>query len=96
MDDDANPRSLAFQLDRLREDLAALPRREEIDHQEDLLARAATRLLDRPRHGVELHPKAAADVRAFVIDVRGALLELNEAIVGTWFAHAYDPRRSGS
>jgi len=96
VDDDANPRSLAFQFDRIRQDLAALPPHDAADRHHDVLDRAAARLIDRPDLDIGLRAPSAAEVRAFVLDVRGALLELTDVLVGTWFAHAHDPRRSGS
>ena len=81
--DDANPRSLAFQLDRLTEDLAGLPSRgEPADHAQ--LVDASARALAggvRPRPG----PGRA--------DVRGPLLALADGIVGRWFGDETTGRR---
>jgi uncharacterized alpha-E superfamily protein len=96
VNDDTNPRSLAFQLDRIRDDLAGLPRRPELDGQEAMVAKAAGRLFDRPWLSGGLDRGTVEAVRAFVLDVRGIVLGLTDDISGTWFAHAYDPRRSGS
>jgi uncharacterized alpha-E superfamily protein len=73
--DDANPRSLAFQLDRLAEDLAGLPARGERTDHGALVEASARALLDAP-------DRALAQL---VLDVRGPLLALADGIVARWF-----------
>jgi uncharacterized circularly permuted ATP-grasp superfamily protein/uncharacterized alpha-E superfamily protein len=87
--DDTNPRSVAFQVDRITEHLATLPARRELHHQRALAERAnrlviAAGWLDQGRPAPDAaHP----GIQQFVLDVRGALLELTESVVATWFAH---------
>ncbi len=90
------PRSLAFQLDRLTEDLAALPlhadRERHAGRVDDVGARrvrggVARRRSRRPRAGRRLA------VDRVVLDARGPLLELAEAFSTRWFADQGDGRR---
>ena len=54
MGDDRNPRSLVFQVDRIREDLASLPDRGEVRRERALLEKLAGRLPDiRDDHTLE-------------------------------------------
>jgi uncharacterized alpha-E superfamily protein len=89
--DDTNPRSLAFQLDRLVEDLATLPPRRERDQQLELVRGAATELFSVGWHEATSKPAAGGvhlGLRQLVLDVRGLLLELDRSIVSTWFSNA--------
>jgi uncharacterized circularly permuted ATP-grasp superfamily protein/uncharacterized alpha-E superfamily protein len=88
--DDTNPRSLAFQIDRVVEDLAFLPDRKERRQQQALIDGTARLLIAagwldqrRPARG-----GPHVGLQQFVLDVRGTLLELVESLVSTWFAHA--------
>jgi uncharacterized circularly permuted ATP-grasp superfamily protein/uncharacterized alpha-E superfamily protein len=73
--DDANPRSLAFQLDRLYEDAAALPAGARRDDHMALVEESARALLD-----VSTVPLAR-----LVLDTRGPLLALVDGITTRWF-----------
>ena len=80
--DDSNPRSLAFQLDRIMEHLAALPWNPDANrHRRFLDAAARGRLGDGPDSLAKL-----------VLDVRGPLLELIRELMLAWFTH---PARRG-
>jgi uncharacterized alpha-E superfamily protein len=81
--DDANPRSLAFQLDRLTEDLAGLPSRGEPADHSALVEASARALLDAPDR----------DLAGLVLDVRGPLLVLAGGIVSRWFGDESAGRR---
>jgi uncharacterized circularly permuted ATP-grasp superfamily protein/uncharacterized alpha-E superfamily protein len=91
LDDDTNPRSLAFQLDRLTDDLAALPERRARREQQALVASAQAQLL-----GVDWHrtsrPLAGSDqlvdFTQILLDTRQHLLRLADGLVAEWFAHA--------
>lgn len=78
--DDSNPRSVAFQLDRIGEHLAALPA---VTDAPELLGRATLALLD------------GGDVTTVVLAVRGPLLELVEVLVEQWFSDHIGPQRLG-
>ena len=80
--DDTNPRSLAFQLDRINEHLAALPWNPEgSKHRQFFDAAARGRLSDEPD-----------SLGKLVLDVRGPLLELIRQLMLAWFSH---PARRG-
>ena len=80
--DDTNPRSLAFQLDRVNEHLAALPWNPDASkHRRFLDAAARGRLSEGPDSLAKL-----------VLDVRGPLLELIRELMLAWFTH---PARRG-
>lgn len=80
--DDSNPRSLAFQLDRVNEHLAALPWNPDASkHRRFLDAAARGRLGEGPDSLAKL-----------VLGVRGPLLELIRALMLAWFTH---PTRRG-
>lgn len=84
--DDTNPRSMAFQLDRISEDVSSLPER---PGQSDCLAlahAAASRMLDLA--DVEREPR---DFVAALADVRGLLVQLAEAVTRCWFV-GLEPR----
>lgn len=85
--DDANPRSLAFQLDRLREHVAALSWPEG-SGLVDLASRAAM-----STSMSEVGTGASSDVGPFVLAVRGHLLDLGEAVVQRWFSDPVNPMR---
>ena len=80
--DDTNPRSLAFQLDRVNEHLAALPWNPDASkHRRFLDAAARGRLSEGPDSLAKL-----------VLDVRGPLLELIRELMLAWFTHPGAPR----
>ncbi len=80
--DDSNPRSLAFQLDRINEHLAALPWNPDASkHRRFLDAAARGRLGEGPESLAKL-----------VLGVRGPLLELIRELMLAWFTH---PSRRG-
>jgi uncharacterized circularly permuted ATP-grasp superfamily protein/uncharacterized alpha-E superfamily protein len=80
--DDSNPRSLAFQLDRINEHLASLPwHPDALAHRGFLDAAALSSLGDEPR-----------PLSKLVVDVRGPLLELIKQLMLAWFTH---PARRG-
>jgi uncharacterized circularly permuted ATP-grasp superfamily protein/uncharacterized alpha-E superfamily protein len=80
--DDSNPRSLAFQLDRINEHLAALPWNPDASkHRRFLDAAARGRLGDGPD-----------SLSKLVLSVRGPLLELIRELMLAWFTH---PARRG-
>ena len=83
--DDANPRSLAYQLDRLREHAAGLAWSEGAA----LVERASVRALADIDHDVVNGRVVSLD--AYVLGVRGPLLELAAAIVQRWFADPVNP-----
>ena len=91
--DDTNPRAMAFQLDRITEDLVFLPDRRELLRP----ARAGRRRLPdrarrrpgssgRPTRRVPVAPISAS--HQLVLDARGNLLALVDSLVSTWFTHA--------
>lgn len=83
--DDANPRSLAYQLDRLREHTAGLAWSEGAA----LVERASVAAIATVEHHVVNGRVVSLD--AFVLGVRGPLLELAAAIVQRWFADPVNP-----
>ena len=83
--DDANPRSLAFQLDRLREHVAALSWPEGSALVERASRAALSTWVPAGASGERL------GVEAFVLEVRGPLLELGEAVVQRWFSDPVNP-----
>ncbi|MEN9643471.1 MAG: hypothetical protein RL238_140 [Actinomycetota bacterium] len=83
--DDANPRSLAYQLDRLREHTAGLAWPEGAALVEAASVQALAPIDDRVVNG------RVVDLDAFVVGVRGPLLELAQAVVHRWFADPVNP-----
>ena len=83
--DDANPRGLAFQLDRLREHVAGLAWHEGVD----LVGRASMAALTPVDRAVVNGRRVALD--ALVLDVRGPLLDLAAATAARWFADPVNP-----
>ena len=83
--DDANPRSLAYQLDRLREHVAALAWSDGAE----LVRRASVGALTVIDSGVVGGRRLTVD--SLVLAVRGPLLELSDAIVRRWFADPVNP-----
>lgn len=75
--DGSNPRSVSFQLDRIRDHHATLPQRypEMTDH----LLQAAEALADGMARG--------APVGQLVVETRGPLLRYVDALGATWFSH---------
>ena len=90
MHDDANPRSLAFQLDRLREHMASLAWREG----SELVQRASLGALHPVDDTVAAGRRLPVD--ALVLGVRGPLLELGAAVSSRWFADPVNPIEMGS
>ncbi|HEX9259749.1 MAG TPA: alpha-E domain-containing protein, partial [Acidimicrobiales bacterium] len=86
--DDANPRSLAFQLDRLGDDLATLPERRERRDQQALLRVAAEALIG-------FTASSEQELRKVLLATRGPLLELDASVVAAWFAHTHTGRAVG-
>lgn len=88
--DPANPRGLAFQLDRIGEHLDALPLHRRRD-QHAALVGMGTEALGRLRQLVGGDGSGMAVAEALptlVLSVRGALLDLADDLVRVWFAHA--------
>ena len=88
--DDANPRSLAFQLDRLREHMASLAWQEGADLVHAASLGALTLVDDHVAGGRRL------SVDSLVLATRGPLLELGNAVVRRWFADPVNPMVMGS
>lgn len=88
--DDANPRGLAFQLDRMREHVASLG----WEHGCQLVERASlgaiTPIDGSITGGRRLH------VDALVLETRGPLLELGDAVVERWFSDPVNPMVLGA
>jgi uncharacterized alpha-E superfamily protein len=80
--DDSNPRSLAFQLDRVNEHLAALPWNPDASKHRRFLDTAA-------RNSLGEGPESLSKL---VLGVRGPLLELIRELMLAWFTH---PARRG-
>lgn len=87
--DDANPRGLAFQLDRLREHTAALSWSEG----SELVERASTALFSIGAGQTSGGRRLGID--EMVLAARGALLDLSAQIVARWFADPVDPHSMG-
>jgi uncharacterized circularly permuted ATP-grasp superfamily protein/uncharacterized alpha-E superfamily protein len=83
--DDANPRSLAYQLDRLREHAAGLAWPDGAALVEEASMAALAHVDDTVVNG------RLVTLDAFVLGVRGPLLSLAEAIVQRWFADPVNP-----
>jgi uncharacterized alpha-E superfamily protein len=88
--DDANPRSLAFQLDRLREHMASLAWQEG----SDLVQRASFGALGVIDDAVAGGRRISVD--SLVLAARAPLLELGNAVVQRWFADPVNPMVLGS
>lgn len=87
--DDSNPRGLVFQLDRLREHVAALAWADGLE----LVQRASTAALESVDGAVLGGRRLAVD--SFVLSVRAPLLELADALVARWFADPVSPTMMG-
>jgi uncharacterized circularly permuted ATP-grasp superfamily protein/uncharacterized alpha-E superfamily protein len=87
--DDANPRSLAFQLDRLREHVASLMWREG----DDLVHSASVGALHTIDVGEALGRNSSVD--ALVIAARGPVLEFADAVARAWFSAPANPMLIG-
>lgn len=88
--DDSNPRSVSFQLDRLREHMASLAWRDG----SDLVQRASVGSLTPVDDAVASGRRLAVD--ALVLAVRGPLLDLGDAVSTRWFADPINPIVMGS
>jgi uncharacterized alpha-E superfamily protein len=88
--DDANPRSLAFQLDRLREHMASLAWQEGADLVQQASLGALTLIDERVSGGRRLA------IDSLVLETRAPLLELSNAIVRRWFADPVNPMVMGA
>jgi uncharacterized alpha-E superfamily protein len=86
--DDANPRALAFQLDRIAEHIAALPGPADRSALEALVDDAARAVLRQPWHAGPpvVVSRRRPVIDQLVIDVRGPLLDLAGGFVRRWFA----------
>jgi uncharacterized alpha-E superfamily protein len=87
--DDSNPRGLAFQLDRLREHVAALAWSQGVQ----LVHQASTAAL--ADIGDAVVGGRRIDLDSFVLAVRGPLLQLADSIVQHWFADPVNPTLIG-
>jgi uncharacterized circularly permuted ATP-grasp superfamily protein/uncharacterized alpha-E superfamily protein len=87
--DDANPRGLAFQLDRLREHVASLA----WHRGGDLVQRASLGALVGGDDAVVAGRRLGID--RVVLDVRGPLLDLVDDVIARWFADPVDPITAG-
>jgi uncharacterized circularly permuted ATP-grasp superfamily protein/uncharacterized alpha-E superfamily protein len=87
--DDANPRSLAFQLDRLREHTAALT----WSDGSELVERASRALLETGDGRLSGGRRLGID--QMVLSTRGPLLDLGAQVVARWFADPVDPHSMG-
>ena len=87
--DDANPRSLAFQLDRIREHVASLAWQDGADIVQRASLGAITPTDDRVAGGRRI------SVDSLVLATRGPLLELVDAITQRWFADPVNPMVMG-
>lgn len=87
--DDTNPRALAFQLDRLREHMAALAWPEGVE----LVQQASIGSFRNDTDQVVGGRRIGID--AVALGARGPLLDLGDAIVERWFADPVDPMFMG-
>jgi len=87
--DDSNPRGLAFQLDRLREHVAALGWSDGVR----LVQAASSAAIAEIDDAVVSGRRVSLD--GFVLSVRGPLLQLADAIVQHWFADPVNPTLMG-
>ena len=85
--DDTNPRGLSFQLDRLREHMAALALVRRADARSTGPASARSATID----DAAAQRAAPVDRCALVLATRAPLLEMNGAIVRRWFADPVNP-----
>ena len=90
VNDDENPRGLAFQLDRLREHTASLGWAEG----SDCVDRSSRAALGRTDAVVAGGRRLSVD--ALVLAARGPLLELDAAVVAHWFADPVNPMVMGA
>ena len=88
--DDTNPRGLSFQLDRLREHMAALAWADGLT----LIDRASVGSLSHDRRRGRQRAAAGRSTR-WSLAVRAPLLEMNGAIVRRWFADPVNPTMMG-
>jgi len=87
--DDSNPRGLAFQLDRLREHVAALAWSQGVD----LVHLASSAAIAEIDDAVVSGRRVSLD--GYVLSVRGPLLQLADAIAQHWFADPVNPTMMG-
>ena len=87
--DDSNPRGLAFQLDRLREHVAALGWADGVRLVQAASSAAIAEIDDKVVSGRRV------SLDGFVLSVRGPLLQLADAIVQHWFADPVNPTLMG-
>jgi uncharacterized circularly permuted ATP-grasp superfamily protein/uncharacterized alpha-E superfamily protein len=88
--DDTNPRGLAFQLDRLRDHTAALA----WSHGSELVERASRALIGADDVSAVAGGRRLG-VDRLVLEARGPLLELGDAVVARWFADPVNPAAMG-
>jgi uncharacterized circularly permuted ATP-grasp superfamily protein/uncharacterized alpha-E superfamily protein len=88
VEDDTNPRAVAFQLDRIGEHLAGLPWRGDTDALRDRIADANEVLwsIDFRRSG-NRPDEPIAELIELVLRVRGPMLDLVTELVQRWFSH---------
>jgi uncharacterized alpha-E superfamily protein len=84
--DDTNPRSLQFQLDRLRELVLALPNRPSRTRLGDLVEAAASGVAASPWLDDAIVRGRRMGVERLVLDVRGPMLEFAAELSAGWFA----------
>ena len=87
--DDSNPRGLAFQLDRLREHVAALAWSQGVQLVQQASAAAIAEIDDAVVSGRRV------SLDGYVLAVRGPLLALADAIGQHWFADPVNPTMMG-
>jgi uncharacterized alpha-E superfamily protein len=87
--DDTNPRGLSFQLDRMREHMAALAWADGLTLVDRASIGALTPIDATTANGRQL------DIDALVLAARGPLLEMNGALVQRWFADPVNPTMMG-
>ena len=87
--DDTNPRGLAFQLDRLREHVAALAWPQGVDLVQKASAAAIAGIDEQVAGGRRV------SLDSYVLEVRGPLLALSAAVGQHWFADPVNPTMMG-
>ena len=92
--DATNPRSLAFQLEQLQDDINGLPPGSARTAQRAIVVKAQDVLTDAWWLGdADAADRTAPGLHALVLEIRPLLLDLTDEVVGSWFAHAPRARR---
>ena len=86
--DDTNPRSLAFQLDRISEHLVSLPPRPTTAHHVRLVEEVSASIFTAPWPRPGARTVRHDDFDHFVVDARRRLEDLSAGIRATWFSDA--------